>query len=187
MRHQASHGAPELRCAHWIEAETGSSGSMRGAAGGWRATCTGEQADSRSAPTRHQTETGSSRSPRGAAGDWQLAAGGVGNTKDRDAPALEVRAGTPGVGRTAWDAAGLSSTIETELKWPEHQWRTIRDPSVLRQRLNFSRCCSDSQKRHSKLPGKAAREQKPGNTGSQGAHHHPPSQGTWRLYSSRVF
>ena len=169
MRHQASHGALELRCAQWIEAETGSSGSVRGAAGGWRleshlyqgaggpqtaparqqtengssgsacgaaggwratctgeradrgpalwkqqtesvswehappsisrssgapvcsldpgrdrelwerawggcrAACTGEQADSRSAPARHQTETRSSGSPRGAAGDWQLA------------------------------------------------------------------------------------------------------------------
>ena len=43
-------------------------------------------------------------------GSWRLAAGGVRNIKDRDVPALEVRAGTPGVGRTAWDAAGLSST-----------------------------------------------------------------------------
>ena len=58
-------------------------------------------------------------------------ADGVRNTKDRDALALEVRAGTPGVGRTARDAAGLSSPTETELKWPEHQWRTGRDPSVL--------------------------------------------------------
>ena len=39
----------------------------------------------------------------------QLAAGGVRNTKDRDAPALEVRAGTPGVGCTSRDTAGLSS------------------------------------------------------------------------------
>ena len=69
-------------------------------------------------------------------------AGGVRNTKDRDAPALEVRAGTPGVGRTSRDAAGLSSTNRTELNWPEHQWRTVRDPSVLRQRLNFGRYCS---------------------------------------------
>ena len=46
----------------------------------------------------------------GAAGRWQLVAGGVRNTKARDAPALEMRAGTLGVGCTAWDAAGLSST-----------------------------------------------------------------------------
>ena len=44
------------------------------------------------------------------------AAGGVRNTKERDAPALEVRAGTPGVGRTAWDTAGLSSTNRNRLK-----------------------------------------------------------------------
>ena len=43
-------------------------------------------------------------------------AGGVGNTKDRDAPALEVRAGTPGVGHTARDAAGLSSTNRNRVK-----------------------------------------------------------------------
>ena len=50
------------------------------------------------------------------AGGWRLAAGGVGNTKDRDAPALEVKAGTPVVGRTAWDAAGLSSTNRNRVK-----------------------------------------------------------------------
>ena len=43
-------------------------------------------------------------------------AGGVGNTKDRDAPALEVRAGTPAVGRISWDAAGLSSTNRNRVK-----------------------------------------------------------------------
>ena len=31
-----STAAPELWCAHWIEAETRSSGSVRRAAGGWR-------------------------------------------------------------------------------------------------------------------------------------------------------
>ena len=46
----------------------------------------------------------------------QLAAGGVRNTKDRDAPALEVRAGMPGVGRAARDAAGLSSTDRNRVK-----------------------------------------------------------------------
>ena len=83
------------------------------------ATCTGEQADSQTSTHEradwdhelgnahhqtemelrcahwNQTETGSSGSARG-----RLAAGGVRNTKGRDAPALEVRAGTPGVGRT---------------------------------------------------------------------------------------
>ena len=51
-----------------------------------------------------------------ARGGWRLAAGRDGNTKDRDAPALEVRAGTRGVGRTARDAAGLSSTNRNRVK-----------------------------------------------------------------------
>ena len=46
----------------------------------------------------------------------RLVAGGVRNTKDRDTPALEVRAGMPGVGRTAQDAAGLSSTNRNRVK-----------------------------------------------------------------------
>ena len=37
-------------------------------------------------------------------------AGGIRNTKDRDVPALEVRAGTLGVGRISQNAAGLNST-----------------------------------------------------------------------------
>ena len=45
----------------------------------------------------------------------QLAAGNVRNTKDRDALALEVRAG-PGVGRISRDAAGLSSTNRNRVK-----------------------------------------------------------------------
>ena len=45
-----------------------------------------------------------------------MVAGRVRNTKDRDAPALEVRAGMAGVGRTAWDAAGLSSTNRNRVK-----------------------------------------------------------------------
>ena len=46
-------------------------------------------------------------------------AGGVRNTKDRDLPALEVRAGTPAVGRTTRDATGfVAAPPETELKWP---------------------------------------------------------------------
>ena len=43
-------------------------------------------------------------------GGWRLAAGGVRNTKDRDMPALDVRAGMLGVGLTSRDAAGSSST-----------------------------------------------------------------------------
>ena len=43
-------------------------------------------------------------------------AGGVRNIKDRDAPALEVRAGTRGVERTSWDTAGLSSTNRNRVK-----------------------------------------------------------------------
>ena len=42
--------------------------------------------------------------------------GGVRNTKDRDPLALEVRAGILGVGRTARDAAGLSSTNRNRVK-----------------------------------------------------------------------
>ena len=96
------------------------------------ATCTGERADSQTAPAREQTEnmsrgmraspdfsrsssvlTGNKLRPGATGvrgGGWRLAADGVRNTKDRDAPALEVRAGTPGVGRTSRDAARLSST-----------------------------------------------------------------------------
>ena len=45
------------------------------------------------------------------------AAGGVRSTKDRDALALEVRAGAQAVGRTSWDAAEfLAALRETELK-----------------------------------------------------------------------
>ena len=51
----------------------------------------------------------------GAHAGW-LVAGGVRNTKDRDAPAMEVRAGTLGVGCTARDAAGLSSTNRNRVK-----------------------------------------------------------------------
>ena len=46
----------------------------------------------------------------------RLAAGGVRNTKDRDMPVLEVRAGTPGVGHTSRDAAGFSSTNRNRVK-----------------------------------------------------------------------
>ena len=61
------------------------------------------------APTNH-TETELQRT-RG-----QLVAGSVRNTKDRDMPALEVRAGPPAVGRTSRDTAGLSSTNRNRVK-----------------------------------------------------------------------
>ena len=50
------------------------------------------------------------------AGGWWLATTGVRNTKDRDAQVLEVRDGTPGVGRTSQDAARLSSTNRNRAK-----------------------------------------------------------------------
>ena len=59
----------------------------------------------------NQTETGSSKSVWG-----RLVAGGVRNTKDRDAPALDVRAGMPGVGRRSRDSAWLSSTNRNSVK-----------------------------------------------------------------------
>ena len=89
-------------------------------------------------------------------------AGHVRNTKDRDMQALEVRAGTPVVGRTSRDAAGLSSTNSNRVK--------VARTSVENGPISL---CSEteaeiwplllSQKRHSKPPGKATREQKPGN------------------------
>ena len=49
----------------------------------------------------------------------QGAAGGVRSTKDRDVPALQVRAGRVALGRTSWDVARfLAAPMETELKWP---------------------------------------------------------------------
>ena len=72
------------------------------------------------APVREQTETMSrgtctTRLRPGAPGAHG-GAGGIRNTKDRDTPALEVRAGTPAVGRTSRDAAGLSSTNRNGVK-----------------------------------------------------------------------
>ena len=104
------------------------------AQGGWQATCTGERADRGPAPSKQQTDrepgaratkhltelqnsgvlTGSRLRPGARSG--QLAVDSVRNTKDGDAPALEVRAGTPGVGCTARDAAGLSSTKRNRVK-----------------------------------------------------------------------
>ena len=118
---------------------------------------------------------------------WGRRAGGVRNTKDRDSPALEVRAGTPAVGCTSWDAVGFSSTNGNRVKVARRaQWRADCDLSVLRQKLGFGHCCSDSQKSHRKPPGKADGEQKPGNISSHYANPHTPSQGTGRLYPDRV-
>ena len=61
--------------------------------------------------TRCRLRTGS---PGARAG--RLVAGGVRNTKDRDAPDLEVRAGMPGVRHTAQDAVGLSRTNRNRVK-----------------------------------------------------------------------
>ena len=53
---------------------------------------------------------------RAGASESVGAAGGIRNTKDRGALALEVRAGTPGVGCTSQDAAGFSSTNRNRVK-----------------------------------------------------------------------
>ena len=64
----------------------------------------------------------------------QLAAGSVRNTKDREVPVLEVRAGMPAVGCTTWDAVGLSSTNRNRDKMARRaQWREDCDPSILRE------------------------------------------------------
>ena len=99
--------------------------------------------------------------------------------------ALEVRAETPGVGRTSRDTAGLSSTNSNRGKVArtseENGPRSLCSVTEAEiQPLLLS------QKRHSRPPVKAIREQKPGNTGSQYAHPHPPSQGTWGLYPHGV-
>ena len=57
MRYQASHGTPELRCAHWIQTETASSGSTHGVTGSWWATYTGEWLNRGPTPSRQQNET----------------------------------------------------------------------------------------------------------------------------------
>ena len=61
---------------------------------------------------------------------WEFGVDGVvRSTKYREVRALEVRAGTPAVGRTSQDAAGfLAAPKETELKWPGElsgEWTTI--------------------------------------------------------------
>ena len=89
----------------------------------------------------------------------QLAADGIRNTKDRDVLALELRAGMPAVGRTTQDAAGfLAATTNRVKEARRSQWRADCDLSVLRQKLGYSHCCSDSQKSYRKQPGKAAIE-----------------------------
>ena len=184
MCHQASHGAPELRCAHWIEAETGSSGSVRGAAGGWRATCTGEQADSRSAPARHQTETGSSGAQERTG---CLAAGEVRSTKDRDTPALEVRAGMPGVGRTARDAAGVSSTNRNRVKVArtpvENRPQSLRSVTEAEFRPLLLWLSEEAQQ----TARESCQRTKAWKYRLTGRPAHPPWQGTRRLYPNRVF
>ena len=74
-------------------------------------------------------------------------AGRVRNTKDRDVPALEVKAGRAAVWCTTQDAAGFcSSTDRNRVKEARRaQWRADCNLSVLRQRLGYS---SDSQKSH---------------------------------------
>ena len=52
------------------------------------------------------------------------AAGSVRNTKDRDTPELEVRAGTLGVGCTSQDTVGFSSNNRSRVKVARRaQWR----------------------------------------------------------------
>ena len=134
---------------------------------------------------RDQTENRSSRvrANHTETGSWGAHVGtGVGSTKDRDVPALGARARRVAVGRTTRDNVGfLAARTEAELKWPGELSGELT-ASVLRQRLGYSHCCSDSQKSHRKPPGKAARGQKPRNTGSHCAHPEPPSQETGRLY-----
>ena len=74
---------------------------MHGAAGGWRLEGHLHGGAGGLAVSTHETPDGDQELREPARGGWRLAAGGVGNTKGRHAPALEVRAGTPGVGRTA--------------------------------------------------------------------------------------
>ena len=72
---------------------------------------------------RHQTSHGTpvcSLEPDrdrelGSVRGWP-AAGGIRNTKHRDAQALEMRAGTLAVGRISQDTAGLSSTNRNRVK-----------------------------------------------------------------------
>ena len=146
--------------------------------------------------TCNQTENGSSRvltetglKPGGQEHTREPgAAGDVRSANDRDVPALEARTGRVAVGCTSQEPAGVfCSTNRNRIKVARRaQWRADCDLSVLRQRLGYGHCCSDSQKSHRKLPGKAAKEQKPGRTGLHCAHPHPPSQGTGRLYPNRV-
>ena len=88
--------------------------------------------DSQTAPVREQTGTMSgehatrlftelrsahwNQTETWRTGSTRLAAGSVRNTKDRDAPAQEIRAGKPGVGCTSRDAAGLSSTNRNRVR-----------------------------------------------------------------------
>ena len=144
--------------------------------------------------TKHLTElrnsgvlTASRLRPGAPGAQGRLAADGVRNTKDRDAPALEVRAGTLGVGCTAWDAAGLSSTNRNRVKVArtsvENSLQSLRSETEAEFRPLLLWLSEEAQQ----TARESRQEQKPGNTGSQGAHPHPPSQGTLRLYPKRVF
>ena len=92
---------PELRSTDWNQAKTRSSGAHA------------TRLKTRAPEHANHTEKGSSECRRELG-----VTGGVRRTKDRDVPALEMRAGTPVVGRTSQDAAGfLAAPTETELKW----------------------------------------------------------------------
>ena len=95
------------------------------------ATCAGEQADWRTSTHEEQMETVSqgklTTSLKAGAPEYARttlkrspgpgrAAGGVRNTKDRDVPTLEVRAGTPAMVHTSRDGAGMSRTNRNRVK-----------------------------------------------------------------------
>ena len=84
------------------------------------ATCTGERADSRTAPARQQTENRSSGSARGTAGGWWATCTGE-QVDSRTAPARhQTETGSSGSPRGAagdWRLAGLE-TQRTETCQP---------------------------------------------------------------------
>ena len=102
----------------------------------------------------------------------QLAAGGVRDIKDRDTPALKVRAGTPGVGCISRDAAGLSSTNRNRVKVARTS--VENGPQSLRSeeaefRLLLLWLSEEARKSHQRT--------KAWKYCSQGAHPHPPYRG----------
>ena len=114
-------------------------------------------------------------------------AGGVRNTKDRDALALEVRAGKPGVGRTSRDAAGSSSTNSSRVKVGrssvENGLQSLCSETEAEIRLLLLWLSEEAQQ----TAREAAREQKPGNTSSQGAHPIPPRRGPGNSTQTELF